>query len=64
MIEAEVIRNQEECDLNHEGQNKKKIEGGREEMKNQGYRGKVLLISMTQNPEVNEKSAKSVMVKF
>ena len=34
-------------------------------MKNQGYRGKVLLISMTQNPEArNEKSAKSVMVKF
>ena len=34
-------------------------------VKNQGYRGKVLLISMTQNPEVlNEQSAKSVMVKF
>lgn len=33
-------------------------------MKNQGYRGRVLLISMTQNPDVNEKSAKRVMVKF
>ena len=43
---------------------KKKIEGAGG-VKNQGYRGKVLLISMTQNPEVlNEKSAKSVMVKF
>ena len=44
---------------------KKKIEGAGRGVKNQGYRGKVLLISMTQNPEVlNEKSAKSVMVKF